>query len=195
MPGPHPRHDTLFHNPARPPRELSPATFVAGMPAEDRTMTQSTVTTLSQTGMNAFLFSEVGAEANGMALSVISVFARKGADPWAEATRLARLPKAAAIESLAGTIAGMPDSHWNKADAATIAARLVELLPGRVATIAQPAATVASAWRPTNRTLILALGVALGIAFTVMMLTRDRSGMSVETPTGQSSASDSGIVR
>ena len=72
---------------------------------------------------------------------------------------------------------------------------LVELLPGRVATITQPAATVASAWRPTNRTLILALGVALGIAFTVMMLTRDRSGMSVETPTGQSSASDSGIVR
>ena len=42
---------------------------------------------------------------------------------------------------------------------------------------------------------ILALGVALGIAFTVMMLTRERSEMSVETPATQSSATDTGIVR
>jgi hypothetical protein len=165
------------------------------LPAEDSTMTQSTVNTLSQTGMNPFLFSEVGAEANGMALSVISLFARKGADPWAEATRLARLPKAAAIESLSGTIAGMPDSHWNKADADSIAARLVELLPGRVASMTQPAAAVATGWSPSNRTLILALGVALGIAFTVMMLTRERSGMSAETPASQSSTTDSVIAR
>jgi hypothetical protein len=75
------------------------------------------------------LFAPVGTEANGMTLSLVSVFARLGDDPWREAVRLAGLPKLEAIESLARTIAGMPTSTWPLPDATAIATRLIGLLP------------------------------------------------------------------
>ena len=53
-----------------------------------------------QSGLNEFLFAPVGTEANGMTLSLVSVFARLGSDPWLEAGRLAKLPKSEATESL-----------------------------------------------------------------------------------------------
>ena len=48
---------------------------------------------LQQSGFNAFLFAPVGTEANGMTLSLVSVFARAGNDPWAEAGSLAVVGK------------------------------------------------------------------------------------------------------
>ena len=39
-----------------------------------------------------FLFASIGEEASGMPLSVASVLARLGIDPWFEAGHLARLP-------------------------------------------------------------------------------------------------------
>jgi hypothetical protein len=86
---------------------------------------------LSHLGLNDFLFAPVGTEANGMTLSLISVFARRGDDPWREAGRLAGLPKLAAIESLAGTIVGMPTGKWKLPDAMAIATRLIALLPAQ----------------------------------------------------------------
>jgi len=64
-----------------------------------------------------------------MTLSVVSVFARLGNDPWQEAGRLAGLPKPEAIESLARIIASMPTSVWPLQAATTIATRLIALLP------------------------------------------------------------------
>jgi hypothetical protein len=64
-----------------------------------------------------------------MTLSLISVFARLGNDPWLEAGRLARLPKAEATESLARIIASMPSSVWPLQAATAIATRLIALLP------------------------------------------------------------------
>jgi hypothetical protein len=84
---------------------------------------------LRQSGLNEFLFAPVGTEANGMTLSLVSVFARLGNDPWLEAGRLARLPRSEAIESLARVIAGMPTSIWPLPAATVLAARLVTLLP------------------------------------------------------------------
>jgi len=86
---------------------------------------------LRQSGFNDFLFAPVGTETNGMTLSLISVFARAGADPWQEAGRLAGLPKSEATESLARTIAAMPASIWPLQAAMTIADRLIGLLPTR----------------------------------------------------------------
>lgn len=86
---------------------------------------------LQRSDLNPFLFAEVGAERNGMVLTVVSVIARSGEDPWSEAMRLSTLPKTAAIDYLAGAIARMPTSVWALADATTIAARLVSLLPSR----------------------------------------------------------------
>lgn len=66
-----------------------------------------------------------------MTLSLVSVFARAGNDPWLEAGRLAGLPKSEATKSVARSIAGMPASIWPLQAAMTIADRLVALLPTR----------------------------------------------------------------
>ena len=92
-------------------------------------MPSSDAFTLPRSGLNEFLFAPVGTEANGMTLSVVSVLARSGNDPWLEAGRLARLPKREATESLARIIAGMPTSIWPLQTAMAIAARLIALLP------------------------------------------------------------------
>ena len=92
-------------------------------------MASSDAFALRQSGLNEFLFAPVGTEANGMTLSLVSVFARLGNDPWLEAGKLARLPKSEAIESLARLIAGMPTSIWPLPAATVHAARLITLLP------------------------------------------------------------------
>jgi hypothetical protein len=94
-------------------------------------MGNSDVFSLQHSGLNEFLFAPVGTEPNGTSLSLLTVFARLGADPWGEAGRLAKLPKRDAIDSLATTIAEMPRSAWSLPDATTIATRLVALLPSR----------------------------------------------------------------
>jgi hypothetical protein len=86
---------------------------------------------LQRSDLNGFLFADVGVEASGMTLSVLSTLARLGVDPWQEAGRLAKLPRAAAADGLARIIAAMPASSWSLPDAAVIAARLVTLLPAR----------------------------------------------------------------
>ena len=92
-------------------------------------MPSSDAFAFSRSGLNEFLFAPVGTESNGMTLSVVSVFARLGNDPWLEAGRLARLPKSEATESLARIIANMPTSIWPLQSATAIAVRLVALLP------------------------------------------------------------------
>ena len=54
-------------------------------------------------------------------VSLVSVFARLGSDPWLEAGRLAKLPKSEATESLARSIASMPTSLWPLQAATAIA--------------------------------------------------------------------------
>ncbi len=91
---------------------------------------------LQQSGLNEFLYSSVGVEPNGMALSVVSLFARLGADPWREAGRLAGLPRTEAVAALAQIIATMPAGVWSLPDAQAIASRLIALLPSRSGHIA-----------------------------------------------------------
>ena len=45
-------------------------------------MATSDVTTLQRSDLNPFLFAGIGTEPNGTTLSVLSVFARHGNDPW-----------------------------------------------------------------------------------------------------------------
>jgi hypothetical protein len=80
-----------------------------------------------------FLFASIGEEASGMPLSVASVLARLGTDPWIEAGRLARLPQAKATEALAAMIAQVPTPNWQPSEVPGIVARLIPLLPGLTA--------------------------------------------------------------
>jgi hypothetical protein len=82
-----------------------------------------------------FLFSSIGEEDNGMQLTVISALARFGLDPWEEAARLAALPKTAAREALVALLARFPEGRWRMSDRASIANRLIGLLPAAAAPI------------------------------------------------------------
>ncbi len=124
------------------------------------------VTAFQRSDLNEFLFADVGTEANGMTLSVVSVLARQGSDPWREAGRLAELPKAEATDFLAHTIADMPRSLWDLPAAILIAVRLTGLLPARPTRAANH---IAIKW-PVNRTIVALACIAVvlavaGIAF------------------------------
>jgi hypothetical protein len=68
-------------------------------------------------------------ETSGMSLSVVSVLARANVDPWEEASRLARMPKALAERALVAILDLVPGRNWKPVEAKSIAARLVRLLP------------------------------------------------------------------
>jgi hypothetical protein len=87
--------------------------------------------TLSRSDLNRFLFAEVGVEASGMALTVLSALARHGPDPWAQAEQLASLARPLAANSLAQIIAALSPQLWSAPTAAQVAGRLVDLLPAR----------------------------------------------------------------
>jgi hypothetical protein len=131
------------------------------------------VTALQRSDLNNFLFADVGTEANGMTLCVLSVFARLGSDPWREAGRLADLSKPEATDSLAHTIADMPTSLWKFADAAVIAARLTRLLPVRPARSYRGAAGFTGfniGWHPTAKTAAAVACIALGLGVAISAL-------------------------
>ena len=79
-----------------------------------------------------FLFASIGRQENDMPLSVASALARLGADPWVEAERLARLPRQLATEALVSMILKSSPARVEPADAPTIAARIMLLLPSGV---------------------------------------------------------------
>jgi hypothetical protein len=91
-----------------------------------------------------FLFAPIGAEGNGMLLSVLSALARLDIDPWQEAAELARLPTETAIRKLAALIAGSTESPSIHLDPSPIAARLIALLPRPSAASAAPREAVVS---------------------------------------------------
>ncbi len=95
-------------------------------------MTCSDVFALRDSGLESFLFAEVGTEMNGSALTVLSVLARLGKDPWDEAARWVSLPKATIIDRLTRSIAQMPLSEQSLRDAGQTASRLIQLLPAEM---------------------------------------------------------------
>ena len=129
-------------------------------------------TALPRSNLNDFLFANVGLEARGMTLSVISALARQGLDPWREAGRLADLPNAEATDSLARTIVGMPQSLWNLADATVIAGRLTGLLPGRSAKASASPVTSKASWLPPVGTTMILVSTAFVAAYVISAVIR-----------------------
>lgn len=111
--------------------------------------------------MNRFLFAEVGVEANGQQLSVVSLLAREGKDPWKEAARLAAMPIEAAVECLGRAIAVMPASPWSLPAATVIAGRLVAMLPAQAAVAAALRPAGDSAWSTQRTWIVATIGLTL----------------------------------
>jgi hypothetical protein len=145
---------------------ISPCLHPVELPhdIQENPVATSDVTALQRSDLNEFLFADVGLEANGMTLSVVSVFARQGSDPWSEAGRLAALPKLEATNSLAQTIAAMPRGLWDLTAAGVIADRLIGLLPARpVMGLRRPR----SRW-PAARNVVVLVCIALAVGFAFM---------------------------
>ncbi len=85
-----------------------------------------------------FLFERIDKNSEGTPLSVLSVLARLGVDPWEEAARLAQLPRLAAAKRLASMIAAMPGAPSACLDAGAVSDRLISLLPSRPAVTVLP---------------------------------------------------------
>jgi hypothetical protein len=92
-------------------------------------MAQAGVFDFKKSGLEPFLFAEVGTEPSGLGLTVLSVLARLDFDPWAEAARLVALPRNTSIERLKGYIARMAVDQKSLLDAPATAERLIALLP------------------------------------------------------------------
>ena len=86
---------------------------------------------LKNSGLDAFLYADVGTELNGSTLTILSVLARLGKDPWEKAVGWVTLPRAAAIDDLSQSIAQMPLAPSVLATSRDIAARALQLLPGK----------------------------------------------------------------
>lgn len=97
-----------------------------------------------------FLYATIGREEEAAPLSVLSMLARLGLDPWVEAARLAALPRALATLDMAKIIAGLPASSPAHEHSVALVCRLVALLPrapvrdGRPATVTTPKADLRS---------------------------------------------------
>jgi len=100
-----------------------------------------------RTDFNDFLFAPVADDANGMHLTLLSVLARRGVDPWIEAADLAALSPESATQKLIALLAGVPNGPPPGADTANVASRLVALLhaPRRKGPAAAAASTAPNA--------------------------------------------------
>jgi hypothetical protein len=93
-------------------------------------MTRTSFTVLASE-FDDFLFATMGEGRNDVPLSVLSVLARLGIDPWEEAAELARVSREVATQRLASLITALPDGPSAHLDPGRIAARLIVLLPGQ----------------------------------------------------------------
>lgn len=80
-----------------------------------------------------FLFADIGTQPNGLPLTVLSLFARAGVDPWSEAERLSKMSRVAAVSYMMSEINRAPAIYRSNVDVAQLAKSLVARLPGREA--------------------------------------------------------------
>jgi len=102
-------------------------------------MTSSPSATYLTRQFDDFLFARIDEGSDATPLSVLSMLARLDIDPWEEAAKLARLPRAAAARRLVDFIAATPGAHSAYLSAKTVSDQLLKLLPSRVDTAVLPA--------------------------------------------------------
>ena len=79
--------------------------------------------------LNGFLFADIGPQPNGLPLTVLSLLALDGLDPWEEAERLSRMSRSAAVSFLVSEINRAPACHRSNIDVTDLASRIVARLP------------------------------------------------------------------
>ena len=121
-----------------------------------------------------------------MVLTALSALARSGVDPWDEAARLSQLPREAAMQRLTSIILALPNGQWARSATASIAARLIALLPVKPASVPQRQ-VIANGKHLVSQRLVMLLFIFFinALVFTVL---RDHAQQSTVDPSSSGSA-------
>jgi len=143
-----------------------------------------------------FLLAVIDEAPNGTQLTVLSALARANVDPWEEAARLSAMSKVAAEKTLVSMFDRIPGRDWSPSEEATIAARLVKLLPPRSDGMESATITIAAAKVQLSRVWLV--WVSLAIAASILSVPRHPAATvdsSVSAPSGAKATSkDSGAT-
>lgn len=119
---------------------------------------------LQNSGLGAFLYADVGPDKNDSSVTILSMLARLGKDPWAEAARWAELPTAAVIDDLSQCMVRMPLVPAVIAGSRQSAEQLVKLLPGKAEPAVQmQSAGIRSAMSEPLNWLVLGVWIAMAL--------------------------------
>ena len=161
--------------------------LVAVLPLIENDMRSPEVFALNNSPVNPFLFAEVGLEISGVPLTVLSVLARLGEDPWSQAQNWASLSKETVVDQLADCIRQMPMGPEAIRDARITAKRLILLLPRAQKTIHAVGESVAGnlpAGPHWVRAAILIGAMGVGIAINVMLMSAQTAPVAVAASQG-----------
>lgn len=115
----------------------------------------------------AFLYAPVGEDGRGASVTVLSMLARLGVDPWGEASDLTALPDGAARQRLEALMARFSDVQTLVADRGRIVAGLLAFLPKREspARLAASGASIGAAFLPqvTRQQWIIAAALLISL--------------------------------
>jgi hypothetical protein len=121
-----------------------------------------------------FLCASIVEEKNGMALSVMSAFARRNVDPWQETARLSQLPRDVATRELCAMIAELLPGSLSRGSPRAITERLMAPLPRYAGSAASPHKTpprrVALSRRETVRSAVVLLFLLVVMTFVAIGL-------------------------
>jgi hypothetical protein len=115
-----------------------------------------------------FLYAQLGEEANGMQVSVLSVLARQNVDPWEVAQQLTSLPREPAIRFLTPFLAHIPTGAPNRIAPEELAARLVTMLPLQHTSNRKP--VISSIQQPLAQSVLIVGYIRLVVAFALLIL-------------------------
>lgn len=107
-------------------------------------MAKSTNRLVRDTTFEDFLSATVGDDGRGTSVSVLSMLARLGLDPWAEASSLAGMHNAPAHQRLETLMARFEDVPSLTMDRTDLVSALLALLPKRVSIGQRPSQGIAT---------------------------------------------------
>ena len=133
-----------------------------------------------------FLLAVIDEAPNGTQLTVLSALAQANVDPWEEAVRLSAMSKLTAEKTLVSMFDRIPGRNWSPSEEATIAARLVKLLPPRSS--GREAATTTIAGVSVQMSLVWLAWVSLAIATSILSVPRHPAATVDSSVSASSSA-------